>query len=232
MFPLSEINRRLANMLRIGTVDAVDYPNALARVRFGEIVTDWLPWFAARAAGNREWSAVEVGEQVMVLSPSGDMAQGVILPSLYQAAAPAPGDSPDVLRWSFLDGAVVEYDRAAHRLTATTPGDAVVTAQGSITASAGGDVIASAGRNLEATAAAQLRLAAPSIILEAGAIQVNGPLTAGSAGGAGNPVTIHGPITQTGGDFTNAEGDVVASNISLTGHIHEDSLQGDTSKPL
>jgi phage baseplate assembly protein V len=79
-----------------------------------------------------------------VLSPSADPAQAVILPSLYQDSLPAPASSPDVHRVEYADGAVVQYDRAAHHLDVLLPGEATlrVVAVGGITIDAhGGDVV-------------------------------------------------------------------------------------------
>ena len=53
---LSDLDRRLANVVRFGTVAAVDHAQALVRVDIGELVTDWLPWAAPRAGANRVWS--------------------------------------------------------------------------------------------------------------------------------------------------------------------------------
>lgn len=112
-FRLAELERRLANIVRIGTVEEADYPNARVRVAIGEILTAWLPWLTRRAGGDRDWWAPEAGEQVVVLSPAGDLAQGVVLPSLYADAAPAPATSPDIRREIHGDGLVIEHDRAA-----------------------------------------------------------------------------------------------------------------------
>ena len=44
-----DLARRLANLLRLGTIEQVDHPAARVRVRSGDIVTTWLPWFTWRA---------------------------------------------------------------------------------------------------------------------------------------------------------------------------------------
>ena len=94
-FELVEVDRRLANIVTLGSIAAVDVANAVAQVQIGGILTDWLPWLTARAGNDITWWAPEVGEQVVILSPSGDLAQGVVLPGLYQTAHPAPSNSAD-----------------------------------------------------------------------------------------------------------------------------------------
>jgi phage baseplate assembly protein V len=108
---LAELDRRVANLLRIGTIAEADYASARARVKIGDILTGWLPWGTPRAGGDRSWWAPEVGEQVMVFSPGGDLAQGVVGSGLYSIAAPAPAASPEIRREVYADGLVIEHDR-------------------------------------------------------------------------------------------------------------------------
>ncbi|MES9873154.1 MAG: phage baseplate assembly protein V [Candidatus Sedimenticola sp. 6PFRAG7] len=121
-FEMAELDRRIANLIRLGTVAEADYERAVVRVRSGELLTNWLPWLTRRAGNDRTWWAPEVGEQVVVLSPSGEIGQGVVLPALYQQAHPANGNSPDVMRVDFDDGACVEYNRKTHAMRLETEG--------------------------------------------------------------------------------------------------------------
>jgi phage baseplate assembly protein V len=71
-------------IVRFGVVTAVDAGNARARVSFGgESESEWLPWLADRAGAISVWAPVSEGEQVIVLSESGETAQGVILGSVF-----------------------------------------------------------------------------------------------------------------------------------------------------
>lgn len=125
-FALAEMERLLANLIRVGTVTALDSANARVKVAVGGLATDWLPWITARAGATRTWSAPRAGEQVLVLSPYGDPAQAVVVPSIYQDDHPAPANSQDIERVEFPDGAVVEYDSAAKVMTVTTSGNVIV----------------------------------------------------------------------------------------------------------
>ncbi|MFP3022837.1 MAG: phage baseplate assembly protein V, partial [Wolbachia sp.] len=42
-FAISELQRKLANIVRIGVVKEVDYEKAKVRVKIGELLTDFLP---------------------------------------------------------------------------------------------------------------------------------------------------------------------------------------------
>jgi phage baseplate assembly protein V len=125
-FDVTELDRRLSNLIRFGTVQEADYANARVRVKAGDILTGWLPWLTRRAGGDIIWHAPEIGEQVMVLSPSGELNQGVVMTSLYQALMPPPVNTPDKHHTVYSDGAVIEYDRASHHLQAVLPGGATV----------------------------------------------------------------------------------------------------------
>lgn len=84
---LSDHDRRIAGVIRIGRVTDLDAGTARARVSLGgEAVTDWLPWTAARAGTISEWAPPAVGEQVVVASPGGESNQGVIIGSLFSSA--------------------------------------------------------------------------------------------------------------------------------------------------
>jgi phage baseplate assembly protein V len=120
-FESTEMDRRLSNLIKFGTVQEVDYPHAVVRVKAGDILSGWLPWQTQRAGNNITWHAPEIGEQVIVLSPSGEMNQGVVLTGLYQSLKPPPVATADKHHIVYSDGAVIEYDRATHHLKAILP---------------------------------------------------------------------------------------------------------------
>ncbi|MFW5499590.1 MULTISPECIES: phage baseplate assembly protein V [unclassified Maridesulfovibrio] len=136
----ADISRRLENTLRIGKICEADYGNARLRVKSGDVTTGWLPWITTRAGNDISWWAPELGEQVMVLSPGGDLAQGVVLPAIYQTASPACADRPTLDRHVYEDGAIIEYDKAAHRLYGYVPGSALLECDHDIEAIAGHDI--------------------------------------------------------------------------------------------
>jgi len=126
-FSFSEIDRKLANLIRVGTVKEADYKKARVRIQIGKILTDWLPWVTSRAGQDRNWSAPSVGEQVVLLSPSGEMAQGVVVPAIYQQKHPAPSDKETDIAFVFQDGSKVLYDKEKHHFTVSVVTDGTLT---------------------------------------------------------------------------------------------------------
>lgn len=116
-------SRRTNNLIRYGVVKEADYSNAMIRVETqgGEITSDWIPWASMRAGNDKLWDPVEVGEVVMLLSPSGELANAVALPAVFSGNN-QNGDRAGLHRRTYEDGTVVEYDRQAHRLTVDTTG--------------------------------------------------------------------------------------------------------------
>src|SRR5471032_326883 len=89
----SENNRRIENIVRAGTVMAVDHASARCRVQSGALATDWRPWISQRAGDVRHWSPPSVGEQCVIFSPGGDMASAFILVGLFSDAHTANGNT-------------------------------------------------------------------------------------------------------------------------------------------
>lgn len=127
MTDIAALSRLIENLIRLGTVAEVDHGSltdkrpARVRVQSGDLLTGWLPWTALRAGTTRDWDPPSVGEQVLVLSPSGQTAQGIAITGLFSALIPANGDRAGLRRRTYPDGAVVEYDSEAHQLLATLP---------------------------------------------------------------------------------------------------------------
>jgi phage baseplate assembly protein V len=113
----NELARRIENIVRLGTVAQVDHANALVRVKSGALLTAWLPWLEQRAGNVRTWCPPSVGEQALVLAPSGDLAAGWVMVGGPSEAHPAPSTSPNVHRTQYPDGTVIDYDHQSHALT-------------------------------------------------------------------------------------------------------------------
>ncbi|WP_054888424.1 phage baseplate assembly protein V [Pseudomonas sp. NBRC 111118] len=117
----AEINRLLENLVRLGTIAEVQHVPPRVRVSTGELLTTWLPWLALRAGADQEWDPPTQGEQVILLSPSGQLTNGVAITGLFSDLIPANGDRAGLHRRTYADGAVVEYDSVAHFLRAVLP---------------------------------------------------------------------------------------------------------------
>lgn len=191
---IAEILRLLSNLIRIGTVFAVDLSVRPAKVRVstGGLQTDWLQWRETRAGSTTTWNPPTTGEQVIILCPGGDPAAGIVLAGLNSDAIPAPSDSPDEHVTVYPDGARIAYDHSAGALTAT--GITTLTAEVSDTST----------------------LKCPEIKLD-GNVTVTGLLTyqAGMSGrdGKGNTTKITGTITHEDGNLS-------SNGVVLHTHVH------------
>lgn len=132
---ITDLLRRLENLIRLGTIAAVDHQAARCTVKSGGLSIPNLPWLALRAGDSSDWDPPTVGEQCILVAPSGEPAQGVALVGLYSQQRPAPANSANVRRRTYPDGAVIDYDHASHTLSATLPagGKANLTAPGGVT---------------------------------------------------------------------------------------------------
>lgn len=165
---LEELSRRMGRIVQCGIVSEVNYATARARVSLGTLVTGWLPWCAGRAGGDTTWAPVEAGEHVLVLSPAGDAAQGIIVASLYRAARPPNGDRADLRRITFADGTVCEYDRAAHRYTLQLPAagaEVRILCAGKVTVVADGDITVESGGQIDIEAQGNVNIRGANINL-------------------------------------------------------------------
>ncbi|UPA54942.1 phage baseplate assembly protein V [Wolbachia pipientis] len=115
-FAISELNRKLANIVRIGVVKEIDYEKARVRVKIGEILTDYLPWITSKAGKDRDWSPPDIDEQVMVFSPLGEISLGVVLAGIYQEKYPAPENKKEINSVKFQDGTKLSYNQEKHHL--------------------------------------------------------------------------------------------------------------------
>lgn len=116
MNPIAEIRRRLDNLIRLGTVYAVDAANVRCRVKTGELLTDWLPYFVRRAGTRRDSEHPSNNEQAVVFSPSGEMGAGFVLIGLNSDAFPSPDADPNMHSSHFADGTWFGYDEGASRM--------------------------------------------------------------------------------------------------------------------
>lgn len=114
----AELARLIENLIRIGAVAEVRHsaPPAV-RVTAGGITTNWLPWCEQRAGATRTWNPPSKGEQVVLLCPSGDPSNGIVLCAIPSAKADVPSNDPNQTVTLYQDGALVKYDHSAGMLT-------------------------------------------------------------------------------------------------------------------
>ncbi|SFU79591.1 phage baseplate assembly protein V [Pseudoduganella namucuonensis] len=133
-YPIAELDRRLAALIQAGVVAEVDHASARCRVRVGEWVSALLPWLSLGAGEARHWRPPSVGEQALLVSPSGEPAAGFVLPGFYAAGHGQAGDRrAKAVAWRMPDGCLLEYDWEAGALRATGCETVSVEASGEIT---------------------------------------------------------------------------------------------------
>lgn len=211
---IADIARRLASIVRVGRVAEVDCAQVRVRVSFGQggaNKTAWIPWMTGRAGATKDWNPPSVGEQVVVLSPSGNLAAGFILAgAINWNEKPAPDSMAHVTKTVFSDGTTITQDAQAKTYEVNVPSGgtlSLVCGSSSITIENGG-----------------IYISTPNLVLSAGAI------SASNSGGA-TTATFTGNINQTGS--INSTGDHVAGTISLQNHVHGGVQSGgaNTSTP-
>lgn len=208
---LIDLLRRLENLIRIGTIIDVDLSGEipLYRVKTGELETDWIAATTQRAGTAKKSHAYTIGEQVVLMAPSGDMGAAMISHALNSDDNPSPDNHPTRDRTVYPDGAVIEYDPETSALNVTGIKTAVIQVSTHITfdcpeSTFTGDVTIDGNAQVTGTLTYQ-----------------GGLNNTGSSSGA----TIHGPITHSGGELT-------SNNVVLHTHKHPDAHGGETGAPV
>lgn len=204
----ADINRRLENLIRFGTIKTVNpsKPIPLVTVDLDDIVTPEIRFFNARSGDDSTWDPPSLDEEVMVISPCGEIGPtSVVFYGLYNNEHPVPSDDLNKKIRVFADGCVIAYDISAHQLSAILPsgGKAIVTADGGITVN--GDTTIN------------------------GNLQINGSTAMTGNNTVGGSQLVQGSSHSTGTFST--EADVKAGSISLKEHKHPGDSGGTTGGP-
>lgn len=181
MNPIADLRRRLDNLIRPGTIYAVDHAQARCRVKTGNILTGWLRYFVGRAGNVRRHSAPTLGEQCIIFSPSGELAAGFVLVGINSLQFPGPSDNPDLDSTTYADGTWIGYDMGSKDLT----------------------VAMAAGGRITVLAPDGVQLAAPGGVSITGDVNIDGTVTVSEdviAGGISLISHAHGGVQ--GGNST------------------------------
>lgn len=195
---LAELKRMINNLIRQGTIHAVQ--DDRVKVRSGEIITTWLPWFTNRAGKSKSWWRPSLGEQVFILSPNGNLELGCVLPSLYCDDNPAPSQSHDGYFVAFPDGASFEYEPESSTLTIKGIQTAII--------DAGKQIIAKAGTKIS---------------LETPLVECSNHITFQSFGATGGGSGNTGEIT---GNVIHKNGSLSSNGIVVHTHTHTHTHSG------
>jgi phage baseplate assembly protein V len=123
-YALSDLAKRLSNIIRIGTIFEINVQAAKARVKIGELETNFLPWANSNSGSNNSWNPPEIDEQVIILSPSGDLSQAVILPSLYKNNA--SDSDQNIKSITYQDGSKISFNVSSGTLDLDLKGDITI----------------------------------------------------------------------------------------------------------
>lgn len=185
----SEANRRQNNAIMIGTVVEIDHAARLAVV---EIEEGWRlaprPWIELRAGLTRSSSAPDQNEQVLILSPCGDPAMGLILMGVPSDAF-KPSETREGLSLIETEGGYSDrWDEEAKTRIVALPegGSLTVTVAGQPTVFVSADKVelkVGGATGLFEDQAITLSVGGASIDIEGGAVTLNGDVNLGGKGG-------------------------------------------------
>ncbi|MEE1902681.1 phage baseplate assembly protein V [Pseudomonas inefficax] len=174
-YAAAQMDRMLAGLLIPCYVVAVDLVDAKVRVTDGgDWTSAWVRWHSLAAGKARHWRAPSIGEQGMLVSPSGEPAQGTFVPGLYGKAGDRPDNRDHVETWRFDDGGSIVYDWAANSYTIKLPTGTVNIEVGSSKATITDDAISAKSKAITAEAQTYTAIA-PEILLR-GNVKIDGPL--------------------------------------------------------
>lgn len=98
---LEGVERRFQSHRRTGTVAEVDATKGLARIKLGEdpktgkpFLSPWVPWTMPAMGATKINIPPSVGQQVEIVSETGDMTDAIINTSLRSDANPMPDAQP------------------------------------------------------------------------------------------------------------------------------------------
>ena len=177
-YALSDLAKRLSNIIRIGTIFEINVQTAKARVKIGELETDFLPWANANSGSNNSWNPPEVDEQVIILSPSGDLSQAVILPSLYKNNA--SDSDQNIKSITYQDGSKISFNVSSGILDLDLKGNVTIKVVGNAN-------IEAANSTIKVTGDAEI---------EATKVTLKGDVDLGESGG--QPVARVGDLVRVG----------------------------------
>ena len=95
-FVVSELKRRLNNVVKVGVVSEINPEKAKVRIKVGDLHSDWRPW---TANSKHQWDMPDVGDSAVMISPNGETEKSIIIPSLYNDQNPPPSTDADTICW-------------------------------------------------------------------------------------------------------------------------------------
>lgn len=220
-FDMAKLERRLAALeanrgasLRFGTVTEVSEADGTARVQLPDgqnMVSHPLRVMQARSLKDKKQCFPDVGEPVACLFAGQGFEQGVVLGAVYSPKCAAPNQQSGQDYTKYEDGTEIWYDRKSHKLIAKVKGDVEAKSTGNIC--------------LEA---------AKEITFKAPHINMLGNLDQRGYDGGTAVSNLHGDYAVRNGSIYVPEHNVIAGNVSLREHEHDNVQSGESisGKPV
>ena len=164
-------NRRIESIIRFGLITEVDYAQAKARVKCGEILTDFLPFITLRSGTTKTWSPPTKGEQCVILAASGELTTACIITGLYTQNSPSHSADEHVIE--FADGAKITYNQE------------------------NGDLVVTGIKTANITAANQINIDCPTVNIK-GNVNIDGNLSTTGTTTSKGAITTQGAISAKG----------------------------------
>lgn len=115
---VSRLEQRVSNLIRTGLISDVQASPPRVKVEYDKdsdgnpVTTGWLCYFEERQGFIQTWNPPKVGEQCVIVSPSGDLRLGKVLLGLNTTNnAPISTDS-NIHKIQFSDGSSFTFDRS------------------------------------------------------------------------------------------------------------------------
>lgn len=112
---LEGLQKKVDNLIQIGTITEVHPENALARVTLLNRVTQFLPVLSTANSFKKHYIPPKVNEQVLVVSPYGNFNHGFILRGIFNKKCKENVEiDTEIIEYS--DGTKIRYDSKNSKL--------------------------------------------------------------------------------------------------------------------
>lgn len=205
---LTDLSRRMSNLIGLGTIAEVDHSSARVRVDLNGRKTAWLPVPAEIGENFRRWRPLRIGTQVLVACPAGDPANAIIVQIIYSAALPPPANRGDVDVILFDDGTTLQYDSGAQVLTVISAGALAVQTASDATVTVGGSASVDVSGPISVQSASAVTITAPTVAITGASGSASVASLRGNFALIGNldvdgSISASGSITDAGGNTNN-----------------------------
>ncbi|MCP4163623.1 MAG: phage baseplate assembly protein V [Deltaproteobacteria bacterium] len=176
------LEEKLENIVAVGIITQVNGGSVRVDIE-GQSSHD-MPVLFPKTQDDKFQFMPDIGEQVVCLFLPFGLEQGFVIGSVYSDVDTPPVDGSDKAHIKFKDGAMLEYDRATHKLLIDLSGatgdvdinckniNATVTENMEVTAT--GDVKIKAAKNVEIKADTEVNVTSPMIKMNEGKGVVTG----------------------------------------------------------